>query len=44
MEEAVCVSLCTNALRKSMNSFVFSPTMGKQLDKLGSLALIRQPV
>ena len=29
LDKAVCISLCTNALGKGMNSYVLLPTMGK---------------
>ena len=49
LEEVVGISLHTNALVKNMNPFLLHPAMSKYyylpiLSRLGSLALIRQPV
>ena len=30
LDEAVCISLCADTLRKGMNPFVLLPSIGKQ--------------
>ena len=39
-----CILLRVNVLGKKYESMCFSPTMGKYLDRLGSLTLVWQPV
>ena len=44
VDEAVCISLCTNTLKKGMNSSALLSAVGKLKGRLGSLALVKQPV
>ena len=39
-----CISHSTNTLGKGMNPIILPPAMGKQQDRLGSSALVRQVV
>ena len=44
LDETICISYSTITLGKGMNLFVLPPAMKKQLGRLGSLALVKQPV
>ena len=44
LKEAVCVSLFDNSLGKGNNPSVLLPAMGKQYEKLASIALVKQQV
>ena len=44
LDETDCISHSTSTLRKGMNAIIFSPSMSKLYDKLGSSASVRQPV
>ena len=44
LDQTDCISHCVNTLGKSMNPIILLPAMGKQQDRLGSLALVRQLV
>ena len=44
LDMAVCILFHANFLGKDMNPFVVLPPGMDKLDRLGSLALIRQPV
>ena len=44
LDETVCISLCANALGKSMNQSVLFPALSKLSGRLSSLALIRQAI
>ena len=43
LDETICISIRANALGKGMNPYV-RPTMDKKPDRLGSSALVKQPV
>ena len=43
LDKAVCISLCANTIVKGMN-LSFLPPVGKELDRLSSLAWVRQLV
>ena len=44
LDEAVCISLCANALGKGMNLSVLPPAMEKYYDWMGSLLSVKQLV
>ena len=44
LDETDCISHSTNTLGKGMNPIILPPAMGKQQDRLGSSALVRQLV
>ena len=44
LDKVGCVSLDDNALGKGMNPSLLPPAMSKQYDRLGSVALVREPV
>ena len=44
LDETDCISHSTNTLGKGMNPIIPPPAMGKQQDRLGSSALVRQLV
>ena len=44
LDETDCISHSTNTLGKGMNPIILPPAMGKQQNRLGSSALVRQLV
>ena len=44
LDETDCISHSTNTLGEGMNPIILPPAMGKQYDRLGSSALLRQLV
>ena len=44
LDEVDCILYSTNTHGKGMNPIILLPTIGKEKSRLGSLALIRQPV
>ncbi len=44
LDDTDCISHSTNTLGKGMNPIILPPAMGKQQDRIGSSALVRQLV